>query len=74
MFKARNKTNFFFFFFSGMEDFFEGDELVPIIKTNSDNLIENFNKRNESKTENDFYNPQALIIIDTDELEDDKKE
>ncbi|MDO8317234.1 MAG: hypothetical protein Q7T12_06910 [Flavobacterium sp.] len=74
IFQSRNKTNFFFFFFPGLEKFFEGDDLIPIMTTNSDYLVEDFYKRNESKAKNDFYNPQALIIIDTDEIEDDSEE
>ena len=70
--KAKKKNvNFFFFFPPGIESFFEDDnDLIPIIETDIEKLKLEFKVRtqNENK-ENDFYNPKALIIIDTVETD-----
>lgn len=67
--KAKNKTYFFFFFFSGIEKLFNDDkDIIPILNTNSDKLFAEFRSRtSESNKEKSCYNPEALIIIDTDE-------
>lgn len=41
------------------------ENVIPILKTNSNKLIEDFQKRNEAANDAD-YNPRALIIINTD--------
>lgn len=68
--RARQNTNFFFFFFSGMETLFnDGDDLIPIQNTNIEKLVSDFKERTSLQTNgtNSFYNPQVLIVIDTDE-------
>lgn len=67
--RARGRLNFFFFFFPGIEKFFDDEgDLIPILNTTSKNLIEDFNVRTQKNSENrDFYNPQFLLIVDTDE-------
>lgn len=69
MIKRRGRLNFFFFFPFGIEKFFNDDkDLIPIIKTNAEELINQFKTRTENKKQNnEFYNPQFLIVINTDE-------
>lgn len=65
--KRKSRLNFFFFFLPGMEKYFDDNEdLIPIIETNVEKLISDFNSRIEQNKEG-IYNPKALIIIDTDE-------
>ncbi|MFP9117040.1 DUF6615 family protein [Flavobacterium sp. RNTU_13] len=62
----RDKLNFFFFFFPpDLENRFGGsDDLIPVLNQNIESLVASFRQR--TIKENDFYNPKALIIIDTD--------
>jgi hypothetical protein len=64
--KRKGRANFFFFFLPGIEELFgDDDEIIPILKTNVEELIKDFNSRAE-EVKNDIYKPQALIIINTD--------
>jgi hypothetical protein len=69
--KRRGRLNFFFFFPFGIEKFFDGDkDLIPILKTNTEEIISQFKKRTQEETKvNDSYNPQFLLIVNTDEIE-----
>lgn len=65
----RNRLSLFFFLPFNLEDYFKGDDdLIPIKKTNSERLISDFKARTqENNKDNEFYNPQFLLIINTDE-------
>lgn len=67
--KAQGKLKFFFFFFPGLDELLNGDEdIIPILETNQEVLISQFNQRvNGSNDLEKVYNPQALIIIETGE-------
>jgi hypothetical protein len=67
--KARSRTNFFFFFYPGMDSFlFDDKEIIPIISTNKEKLISEFKSRVEPYNEKPgIYNPQFLLIVNTDE-------
>lgn len=68
--KARGKLNFFFLFPFGFEEFFDGKELIPVLNTNTMELISEFrNRTQELKDFRNVYNPQFLLIINTDEIE-----
>jgi hypothetical protein len=68
--KKSGKLNFFFFFPFETEDMPEGDELIPILKTNTEELISQFKSRTDDHIKNnDIYNPQFLLIINTDKAE-----
>jgi len=72
--KKRGRINFFFFFFPGMEKFFyDDDELIPVLETGIENLINDFGNRVEQIKNHEIYNPQALIIIDTDKSEEESQ-
>lgn len=65
--KSGGKFNFFFFFPFEFEEFFDDNDLIPILKTNSDRLVAQFIERSQqlNNTES-IYNPQFLLIINTD--------
>lgn len=69
MIKRRGRLNFFFFFPFGIEKYFDdGNDLIPILKTNTEELINQFKIRTQNKEKNnEFYNPQFLIIVNTEE-------
>lgn len=71
--KAKSKytrLNYYYYFPPGLENLFEGnDNLIPILHTNVNELENDFRKRTEKKMI-ESYNPQALIIVDTDEIKE----
>ncbi|OXA98200.1 hypothetical protein B0A75_14750 [Flavobacterium oncorhynchi] len=65
--KRNKKLNFFFFFSFGFEDFLgENEDLIPVLNSSIEKLSQDFQNRTEKP--NDYFNPEALIIIDTDEI------
>lgn len=67
--KAEGKLNFFFFFPFDLEGWFNEEDLIPILKTNTEKLVREFMMRNEKlKEDESLYNPQFLLIIDTDKV------
>lgn len=64
--KARSKSYFFFFFFPWMDELFNSDKnIIPIIESNIEKIISDFRMR--VKVNNiDYYKPQFLLIINTD--------
>lgn len=66
--KKAGKLNFFFFFPFEGDNFFDDEDLIPILKTNSEELISQFRNRTEKQSNIDEdYNPQFLLIVNTDE-------
>jgi hypothetical protein len=68
--KKSGRLSFFFFFPFGIEDYFEDEDLIPILNSSIEKLEEEFKERkqnNVTKTGYEIYNPEALIIINTDE-------
>ena len=64
--KRKNSLGFFFFFFDD-ELFDDGEELIPVLKTNSEELTRDFRERNERNTIKKLaFNSKALIIINQD--------
>ncbi len=68
--KSSGKLNFFFWFPFGLEETFD-DDLIPILNTNSEELISQFKNRTLEETkDSEVYNPQFLLIVNTDEIEE----
>ncbi|TVZ47469.1 DUF6615 family protein [Olleya sp. Hel_I_94] len=68
--KSSGKLNFFFLFPFGLEETFD-DDLIPILNTNSEELISQFKNRTQDQTKVTVgYNPQFLLIVNTDEIEE----
>ena len=67
--RSQSRTKLLLLFLPGIDDFpFDDKDIIPIINTNSDKLISDFNLRVEQSSERDMiYKPQFLLIIDTDE-------
>ena len=64
---GKNILSFFFFFFD--QDLFGGDEeLIPILKMNEEELVEDFKRRAKINALEEGYNPKALIILEEQNL------
>ena len=63
------RLNYYYYFPPGLENLFDGDgDLIPILKTNIEELENDFKNRTVINGY-EFYNPRALIIIDTDDIQ-----
>lgn len=65
--KSKNTLPFFFFFFDP-ELLGGDDELIPILKMNEEELTQDFRRRAEINNKDNGFNPQALIIIEQEDL------
>ncbi len=72
--QAQSRTHFFFFFFPGLEEFVYGDnDIIPIIETKIEQLVSDFKKRtSETNSIEGSYNPQVLLVINTDNQNESK--
>lgn len=69
--KSGGKFNFFFFFPFEFQEFSDDYDLIPILKTSTEELIGQFRNRNQEQNESDkVYNPQFLLIVNTDKIEE----
>ena len=67
--KTKNILPFFFFFFDKdlLND--DGDDLIPILEMDENELVTDFRKRTQLKNESsEGYNPKALIILEQENL------